>query len=318
MSATLQSGPTTPDTALATRWGGATRAVLPGGRLHLQHGPIDLVLGAHGDPDAVAAAHRQAWNRFSAVLEELVSELSLLRRPVSGECPLRGRVAVRMWHACRPFTSRFITPMAAVAGAVADEIASCYRQAGVRRAWVNNGGDIALHLVPGENLRVGLFADLGRLVAADAKQALDGSFVVDAQSPVRGVATSGWRGRSFSLGIADSVTVLAASASQADAAATMIANAVDTDDPSIVRRPAAELREDSDLGRLPVVVDVPRLSPATIRAAIEAGMDRARELASAGLIDAVAIVCQGQVSTLGLAGVAPALHNGTQAIHETA
>ena len=42
-------------------------------------------------------------------------------------------------------------------------------------------------------------------------------------SPVRGVATSGWRGRSHSLGIADSVTVLAATAAMADAAATVIA-----------------------------------------------------------------------------------------------
>ena len=44
---------------------------------------------------------------------------------------------------------------------------------------------------------------------------------------MRGIATSGWRGRSFSLGIADAVTVLAATAAEADAAATVIANAVD-------------------------------------------------------------------------------------------
>ena len=42
---------------------------------------------------------------------------------------------------------------------------------------------------------------------------------VDADMPVRGIATSGRHGRSFSLGIADAVTVLARTASQADAAA---------------------------------------------------------------------------------------------------
>jgi ApbE superfamily uncharacterized protein (UPF0280 family) len=96
----------------------------------------------------------------------------------------------------------------------------------VRRAWVNNGGDIALHLTPGERFRVGLFADLAGGLALP-RQGLEVDGVLDvADSPVRGVATSGWRGRSFSLGIADSVTVLAATAAQADAAATVVGNAV--------------------------------------------------------------------------------------------
>ena len=69
---------------------------------------------------------------------------------------------------------------------------------------------------------------------------------------MRGIATSGWRGRSFSLGIADAVTVLADRAAAADAAATIIANAVDLPGhPAIVRVPACELAPDSDLGRAP-------------------------------------------------------------------
>ena len=62
---------------------------------------------------------------------------------------------------------------------------------------------------------------------------------IDAADPVRGIATSGWRGRSFSLGIADAVTVLAERASLADAAATLIANAVDLPGhPAVTRVPA--------------------------------------------------------------------------------
>src|SRR5690606_11493942 len=147
------------------------------------------------------------------------------------------------------------TPMAAVAGAVADEIVAAYRRPGVVRAWVNNGGDIALHLAEGASVRVGLFADLARFAPVAGEHpggcpglVLDGKFEIDSAMPVRGIATSGWRGRSFSLGIADSVTVLARTAAQADAAATMVANAVDVDDPGIVRRPACELRDDTDLG----------------------------------------------------------------------
>jgi len=270
----------------------ARRATLPHGRWHLQHGPIDLVIGADGDEAELAAAHAAAWQRFETVLPELVAELPTLRLPVRGPCALQRVIARRMWQACRPFHSAFITPMAAVAGAVAQELIGCYEREGVRRAWVNNGGDIALHLAPGAFVRVGLFADLARLDPADIR--VDGHFDVHADLPVRGVATSGWRGRSFSLGIADSVTVLARTAAQADAAATVIANAVNVDDARIRRAAANTLKDDSDLGEIEVTVDVPPLEPALVERALRAGQRRARELQRQGLIHAAALVCQGQ------------------------
>jgi ApbE superfamily uncharacterized protein (UPF0280 family) len=274
----------------------ATRAHFPDGRQHFQHGPIDIVIGADGDATAVAAAHEAAWQRFSTVLAELAAELLLLRRPLRGPCALRGGIAQRMWLACRPHHADYITPMAAVAGAVAQELIGFYQRPGVARAWVNNGGDIALHLSPGASLRVGLFADLARL---DARQlceglALDAHFTVQQDMPVRGIATSGWRGRSFSLGIADSVTVLARSAADADAAATMIANAVNVDDPAIVRAPASSLKDDSDLGDIAVTVDVPPLAHEQVQAALRAGLKRARALQSRGLIWSAALICQGR------------------------
>ncbi len=285
----------------------ACRATLPNGRWHFQHGPIDIVIGADGDAAAVAAAHSAAWSRFQTVLAELVHELPLLREPVAGPCALQGVVARRMWLACRSVRTGFITPMAAVAGSVADELIGCYRREGVARAWVNNGGDIALHLADGHSLRVGLFADLARLDASVARDAIgvgrtgglavDGAFEVHSPLPVRGVATSGWRGRSFSLGIADSVTVLARTAAQADAAATVVANAVNLDDPRIERRPACELKDDSDLGAIPVTVDVPALDRESVRRALTAGMGAARDLQSRGLLWSAVLVCQGQVAT---------------------
>lgn len=272
-----------------------------GGRWHFQHGPIDIVIGAQGKAGAVEAAHAAAWQRFATILDELVGELPTLRRPVAGPCPLRGRIACRMWWACRPYRSGFITPMAAVAGAVAQELIACYQRDGIRRAWVNNGGDIALHLAPGQSLRVGLYADLARLDAQQLQHglALDGHFDVLHALPVRGVATSGWRGRSFSLGIADSVTVLARSAAQADAAATVIANAVNLDDPRILRRPACELKDDSDLGSIPVTVDVPPLDPQAVQRALDAGLRRANELRAGGHIWAGLLVCQGRTASTG-------------------
>jgi len=244
---------------------------------------------------AVASAHAAAWARFESLLAELVSELTLLRQPVGASCGLRGPIAHRMWNACAPFRPAFITPMAAVAGSVADEIIAFYRRPGIERAWVNNGGDIALHLAVGRSARVGLFADIAQFDLADVGPLVtDGQFVVEAAQPVRGVATSGWRGRSFSLGIADSVTVLAATAAQADAAATVIANAVDVDDPAIRRLPASQCKDDSDLGDIPVTVDVPPLAPATVRRALDAGAARARSLQSGGNAWAAMLVCQGQ------------------------
>ena len=277
----------------------AQRKLLDAQRWHFQHGPIDLVISADGDAAALASAHAAAWQRFEQVLPELVQELPLLRQAVSSkatDCPLKGPVARRMWHACRPYAMDFITPMAAVAGSVAQEIIACYQRPGIARAWVNNGGDIAMHLTPGQSLKVGLYADIARLDVAQLQDQLllDGQFSVEAAMPVRGVATSGWRGRSFSMGIADSVTVLARTAAQADAAATVIANAVNVNDARVQRAPAASLKDDSDLGQRLVTIGVPPLPQALVLQALQAGLATARALQSEGLIDSALLVCQQQ------------------------
>jgi ApbE superfamily uncharacterized protein (UPF0280 family) len=281
----------------------AQRTQLDDDRWHFQHGPIDVVIGVKGRADAVQAGHARAWARFTSILDELVGELGMLRLPVANHCALNGKIARRMWHACQPHSKSFITPMAAVAGSVAEELIACYALHGIKSAWVNNGGDIALHLMPGEALRIGLYADLARLDAREIQNGLenglniDGQFEITSAIPVRGVATSGWRGRSFSLGIADSVTVLARTASAADAAATIIANAVNVDDPRISRSPACDIKDDSDLGALAVTVDVPRLAVEQVAQALQAGRIKADELRAAGLIWSAVLLCQGQVVT---------------------
>jgi len=266
---------------------------LPDGRLHCQHGPIDLVIEAWGEPTEVARAYAQAEARFRTVLDELVAELPALRTPIGDVMPrLHGPVAQRMVAAVWPQRAVFVTPMAAVAGAVADEVlAALTRDRVLRKAVVNDGGDIAFHLAPGASLRTGIVADI-------AAPALDALAALDAASPVRGIATSGWRGRSQSLGIADAVTVLARSAAAADAAATLIANAVNVEHPSIARRPARALREDSDLGDRLVTVDVPPLPSAAIDAALASGTACAERMRAAGLIEAALLVLQGRARSV--------------------
>lgn len=263
---------------------------------------MDVILQVEGQAASVRAAHAAAWQCFDGLLSELVSELAQLRQPVHPGVPvqstaLQGVTARRMYQACYPFCSEFITPMAAVAGAVAQELIARCQGPGISRAWANNGGDIALHLAPGYSVQVGVFADLARLHPGAPAQALqlDGRFVVRDDMPVRGIATSGWRGRSLSMGIADSVTVLAASAAQADAAATLIANAVNVAHPAIERRPASQCRDNSDLGERCVTVHVPVLPADVVADALAQGLARAQTLQQAGLIFAAALVCQGQM-----------------------
>ena len=283
---------------------GAVRSQLGDGRWHFQHGPIDCILSAEGEAGAAAECTDRAWSRFRGVLDELVAELPLLRSDLSSASGAsvapHGPIARRMVAACRAQAAggRFITAMAAVAGSVAEELIASFADPRIRRAFVNNGGDIALHLAPGASFDVGLFTDPAHGLAG---LPLDGRFSIDAHSPVRGIATSGWRGRSFSLGIADSVTVLATTASAADAAATVIGNAVDVDDARIVRRPANEVRDDSDLGHRLVTCEVPMLPPALVEQALARGAAAAEAEIESGRVVAVLLCLQRRARACGAA-----------------
>lgn len=270
-------------------------------RLHLQDGPIDLILEAFGDPREVQAAYQAATRRFVSVLDELCAELPLLRAQVRpGDLQPKGRVARRMAAAVAPYAERtFITPMAAVAGAVAEEILETMTMATrLAKAYVNDGGDIALHLAAGESFVIGM-------VEGPERPSLFGTAKVTSDDPIRGIATSGWRGRSFSLGIADAVTVLAESAPAADAAATIIANEVDLPGSAkVVRVPARELAPDSDLGELLVTQAVGELSREEVERALQAGVVMAEALSAQGLIHAAALHLQGETR---IAGTAPEL-----------
>jgi ApbE superfamily uncharacterized protein (UPF0280 family) len=276
---------------------GPVAATTPdGSRLHLQHGPIDLIIEAIGEKEEVAAAYRRAWDRFRPLLDELVDELPLLRRPFGEEhAKLRGTVARRMAAAVSRFPGRFVTPMAAVAGAVADEVCDVMwtEESRLRRCAVNDGGDIAVRLGPGESFVVGL-------VPLPHRPAVLGAATLLSEDPVRGVATSGRHGRSFTLGIAEAVTVLAPDAATADAAATLIANAVDLPGhPAIHRTPALELAPDSDLGERLVTVGVGPLADEEIETALSAGLAEAERMRTEGTIDAAVIYLEGRVLTAG-------------------
>jgi len=273
---------------------------LPDGRLCLEDGPISLVIGIEGPPNAVRAGQHAAGLRMHGLLAALCEELPDLRRPLGDTMPsFRHPVARRMAEACWPHRLDHITPMAAVAGAVAEYVlAGIAEQPGVQAAHVNNGGDIAVHLTGRATLRVGLCGNL-----ADGRP--DGLATLRAEDGVGGIVTSGWAGRSFSRGIADAVTVLAARAADADAAATIIANAVDAQHPAIFRRPANTLDPDSDLGTLEVVVEVRALPRMLVQLALERGARVAERLAARGTIIAALLRLQGESVSVGYMNVTP-------------
>jgi len=265
-------------------------------RLHLQHGPIDLILHVDASEEIRKRLYSTAKKRFSTVLQELVVEMDLLKQPWSADLPdPKGGIAQKMCFAVRG-SDIFVTPMAAVAGAVADEVLEamlneakntdpCLEE--IQRMYVNNGGDIAFWLNAGESFSIGVVDNPG-IPELNARVSLT------YESLVRGIATSGWRGRSQSLGIADAVTVLAGSAAIADAAATLIANDVNVDYPGILKRPASEVKDESDLGMLPVTVDVPPLPVDQISEALKRGAQTAGNFIRTGKIEAAYLSLQKQ------------------------
>ena len=265
-------------------------------RLHLQQGPIDIIAHVDAPEEVRKRLYTSASKRFSTVLVELVAEMDLLKQPWSADLPYpKGGIAQKMCFAVRG-SDIFVTPMAAVAGAVADEVLEamlyeaknpdpCLEE--IQRMYVNNGGDIAFWLNAGESFSIGVVDNPG-IPELNARVSLA------YESPVRGIATSGWRGRSQSLGIADAVTVLAGSAAIADAAATLIANDVNVDYPGILKRPASEVKDESDLGMLPVTVDVPPLPVDQISEALKRGAQTAGNFIRTGKIEAAYLSLQKQ------------------------
>jgi ApbE superfamily uncharacterized protein (UPF0280 family) len=275
-------------------------------RLHLNHGPIDLIFDLQGKAHAMAKAEQVAARLFESVLTDLMAEITALRTPYEQlyACPARqpkGAIARRMLAALSGYEACFVTPMAAVAGAVADHMLGALKASqGLERIVINNGGDMAFWLSDAARLRIGI-ADgegLDALRGFPARLMLDGHSANQLQ--LGGVATSGWQGRSHSFGIADSVTVLAESAARADVAATLIANAVTLPHSSkIERRPANELSPDSDLGARPVTISVGQLTDAEKKQALRAGCLKAQQILEQGGAKGIFLSVQGESAALG-------------------
>ncbi len=275
----------------------AVAKMMPDGRrLHLQHGPIDLVCFAEGDPIEVQQAYMRAAQFFQDILQSIVNDLALLRRPITDEFKApTGAISAAMMKASQLFAdTNFVTPMASVAGAVSDAVLAVMTQSGrVEKAVVNNGGDIAFALKASEKFT-------SAIVNNPDNPNMDAILEVDSSDPVRGVATSGWKGRSFSMGIADAVTVLASNAAIADVAATLIANAVFVEDNAIIQKPACEVDANTDLGDNLITVEVGQLTVRSKKQALRNGVRIAKIFADQELIYGAYLALQDEVAQVSL------------------
>ncbi|MGH1492112.1 MAG: UPF0280 family protein [Acidimicrobiales bacterium] len=250
---------------------------LADGRIHVNHGPIDLLITIDASSVRRAAATNALRDVCHGLLDGLVMDLDRLRSEDQSGWIASGPTAKRMVDAAAAVSDLgFVTPMAAVAGSVAETVCDALWSGpssphGLDRVIVNNGGDIAFALADGATLDVALAdvmtGELSRTVR------------VGSNDPVRGIATSGRHGRSFTLGIADSVTVLAETASVADVAATVIASTVDLPGSArVTRSEASDIDASSDLGDRKVVTEVLPLSRDEEQQALQPGLELAETL----------------------------------------
>lgn len=266
--------------------------LLKEGMALVDSGPLHatIMVSKRGHPLSEAAME---GGRYALkILEQLAVFLPVIRRK---SLTLRlesgyPEVVKEMILATRAVNDPDFTPLAAVAGTTADMVADYLLKTGATKIVVNNGGDISIRLREGEEIKAGLCLDL-------AKGEIDYALPVENDC---GICTSGIGGRSFTLGIANAVIVLAERASVADAAATYLGNKTTLDSPNVERDWAEKIYPDTDIPEKKVVVSVGTLSEAEIQRALESGQKEALWLINSGIIRGAVISVKDSVLPLGI------------------
>jgi ApbE superfamily uncharacterized protein (UPF0280 family) len=235
-------------------------------------GPMRLVIRAWQNSRPQMAFCRQAAEVSFAYLEAVAKHKTVLSDVAENIKALPGNaLAQRMIESVRAIGDMDLTPMAAVAGTIADTVADWLFSRGPTKVVVDNGGDIAIRLAAGETAAVGIRPQISCFDISHVVQ-------LDDSRPSWGVTTSGRGGRSFTRGIASAVTVVAQNASIADAAATAIANACFVEDSRIVQLPAEKIDPSTDLKGVNITVDVGALNSGKKIQAVKKALSKADTL----------------------------------------
>lgn len=236
---------------------------LDDGRVFVDYGPASMVITARREGKPVPELASAAFPFLRDSLAEIAAELPVLRQyPARGDfSSLLGLPRV-MAEAVLATGEPTLTPMAAVAGTVADAVADWIFARGADLVAVNNGGDVALRLGPGQSIRMGI---LPRLDGGGVTEVV----TIAAEDGVGGVCTSGLGGRSLTRGIANAVTVFSRRCALADACATHIANCSYVASPRVIICRAGDLEPESDIADLTIVRAVGELNEGEIRQGLD-------------------------------------------------
>lgn len=220
------------------------------GRVFVDYGPVCMVVSAWEGEEPRTDLCRRAFGAVRDVLGEIASKQAILKRyPLTIEPGALNGAPEVMRQAVLRTGEPTLTPMAAVAGTVADFVADWLADRGATKVIVNNGGDIAIRLAPELRISTGIIADIKR-------REVEWVLELSGKDSVGGIATSGLGGRSFTRGVASAVTVFADTCADADALATHLANASRIRSERVHTRLAGELDPQSDIAGLDVVTEV--------------------------------------------------------------
>lgn len=230
-------------------------------------------------------------------LKSLGGVLDTLKRyPAHVDASLLSGPARVMADAVLATGDAYLTPMAAVAGTIADAAADHLYARGAQKVYANNGGDVAIRLAEGQSISVGVCFDLERGEVGRTVR-------IGPELEIGGVATSGLGGRSLTTGIASGVTVFSRRCANADATATLLADRSFIDVPAVRRTRASEIDPDSDIADLDVVIGVGPLTEAERRRALGQVIDEARCQYERGGMRACIATVQGQTETYDPEGI---------------
>lgn len=262
---------------------------LPHGAILVDYGPMRMSILVYENGKVLTPLARDGALYAIHLLEELSEFLPVMKKR-SLEIDIQEtfpEVLQRMVGATKELREEDLTPLAAVAGTISEMIADFVFEKGGTKVLVDNGGDIAIRLREGEVARVGIRAE----IEAPRPTYL---LTIDSTMGMEGVATSGFGGRSFTKGIASAATVLAKKASLADAAATIIGNFTNIDDPNISRALAEKIYPDTDIAGQWITTRVGQLPLKKVEEALKNGLAKASMLHQKGLIHGAFIALQGR------------------------
>ena len=242
------------------------------GKLFLEYGPTNLEIKVTNEN--YIEIYQYVIANFKKKFESLAEELDKLKINTSPKKKFVSDVGKIMQKSTEKFLPKFITPMAAVAGSISESLLNdLMANFTLDKIYINNGGDVAIYSNKYKNFT---FNVAGQDQVKICLGKISGTY---------GVATSGWKGRSFSMGIADSVTVIAKSASLADAAATLIANDINIKKhPNINKEKAEKIYEQTDLKNKLVTTSVGYLTTFEIKKALLKGKITADNFISKNII----------------------------------